>query len=54
MSRIIRIEEVIIVEGRYDACKLANIVDGLVITTDGFDIFSNEEKSTKDLPISKL
>lgn len=42
--RRIRVNEVIIVEGKYDATALANLVDGLILTTEGFSIFSDEEK----------
>ncbi|MEG0305985.1 MAG: DUF4093 domain-containing protein [Oscillospiraceae bacterium] len=42
MSKI-RVNEVIIVEGKYDAAKLANIVDGLILTTDGFSVFASPE-----------
>lgn len=38
-----RIEEVIVVEGKYDAVKLASLVDALILTTGGFSIFSSEE-----------
>ena len=34
----------VIVEGKYDKIKLSNIVDGLVITVDGFSIFKDKEK----------
>lgn len=34
----------IIVEGKYDKIKLSAIVDGTIITTDGFGIFSKKEK----------
>lgn len=43
MSKL-RIDELLIVEGKYDAVALANMVDGLIITTDGFSIFSDKEK----------
>ncbi len=43
MSKI-RIHEVLIVEGKYDAVALNSVVDGLIITTDGFSIFSDTEK----------
>lgn len=43
MSRL-RLREVLVVEGRYDASALASIVDGLIITTDGFSIYSDSEK----------
>ena len=29
----LRVEEVIVVEGKYDAAKLADLVDGLILTT---------------------
>ena len=34
----------IIVEGRYDKIKLTSLVDGNIITTDGFAIFNDKEK----------
>ena len=34
----------IIVEGRYDRAKLAEVTDAPVFTTDGFGIFSQPEK----------
>ena len=34
----------ILVEGRYDKIKLSSIVDGNIITTDGFAIFNDKEK----------
>lgn len=42
-----RIEEVIVVEGKYDAAKLADLVDALILTTGGFSVFTSDE--TKDL-----
>ena len=41
---MIRTDKVIVVEGKYDAIKLANFVEATIITTDGFGIFKNEEK----------
>lgn len=38
-----RIEEIIVVEGKYDAARLADLVDALIITTDGFSVFKSEE-----------
>lgn len=43
----LRINEIIVVEGKYDAAKLADIVDTLIIPTGGFSIFNSEE--TKQL-----
>lgn len=39
----LRVEEVIVVEGKYDAAKLADLVDGLILTTNGFSVFKNAE-----------
>ncbi len=39
-----KIDQVIIVEGKYDLIKLSSIVDALIITTDGFGIFKDKEK----------
>ena len=39
-----RIRELLIVEGKYDAAKLANLVDGLILTTGGFSIYRDPEK----------
>ncbi len=40
----LRVNEVILVEGKYDATALASVVDGLILTTGGFSIFSDSEK----------
>ncbi len=34
----------VVVEGRYDKIKLDSIVDALIVTTDGFNIFKDKEK----------
>lgn len=34
----------VIVEGKYDKIRLANVMDGQIITTDGFGIFKKDEK----------
>ncbi len=39
----LRINEIIVVEGKYDAIKLANLVDALIIPTSGFSIFTSKE-----------
>ena len=41
-----RIREVILVEGRYDKNALSQVVDGLILTTEGFGIFKDREKAT--------
>ncbi len=40
----IRVKQPIIVEGKYDKIKLESVVDGLIITTDGFRIYRDKEK----------
>ena len=34
----------VIVEGKYDKIRLSNIMEGQIITTDGFGVFKREEK----------
>lgn len=34
----------VIVEGKYDKIKLSSIMDGTIITTDGFGLFKNSER----------
>lgn len=41
---MIKIDRVIIVEGRYDKIKLSSILDAIIIETEGFGIFNNKEK----------
>lgn len=40
----IRVKEAVIVEGRYDAAAIRRVVDGIVLETGGFSIFSDEER----------
>ena len=40
----IQVQEVIVVEGKYDLNKLKQMVDGIIVTTEGFGIFHNNEK----------
>ena len=37
---MIKIKEAVIVEGKYDKIKLSSLIDGLIIETGGFQIFS--------------
>ena len=39
-----RIAQAILVEGKYDGAKLSSLVEGLVLTTGGFDIYKDKEK----------
>ncbi|MBP0982693.1 MAG: DUF4093 domain-containing protein [Oscillospiraceae bacterium] len=41
---MIRIKQAIITEGRYDKIRLSNIVDAVIICTNGFAIFKDREK----------
>ncbi len=41
---MIKIDRVVIVEGRYDKIKLSSILDAVIIETDGFGIFNDKEK----------
>lgn len=41
---MLRVNEVIVVEGRYDKNTLSQIIDGTIIETEGFGIFSDKQK----------
>lgn len=41
---MIKLEPVILVEGKYDKIKLSQIFDTAILTTDGFGIFKQKEK----------
>jgi len=41
---MIKIDEAIVVEGKYDKIKLSSIVDAVIIVTNGFGIFRDSEK----------
>lgn len=41
---MIKINEAIIVEGKYDKIKLTSMVDAVIIVTNGFGIFKDKEK----------
>ena len=44
MKVLIKLTQPIIVEGKYDKITLENVVDTLIITTNGFSIFKDKEK----------
>ena len=44
---MIQIKQAVIVEGKYDKIKVSNILDTLIIETDGFGIF--KDKTSKSL-----
>ena len=41
---MIKIKQAVVVEGKYDKITLGNILDTLIIITDGFGIFKDKEK----------
>lgn len=41
---MIKVDQVVIVEGRYDKIKLSSIIDGIIIETEGFGIFKDKDK----------
>lgn len=41
---MIKLNKPVIVEGKYDKITLENVIDALIIPTDGFAIFKNKEK----------
>ena len=41
---MLKTEKVIVVEGKYDAIRLANIVDAAILRTEGFGVFNDKEK----------
>lgn len=41
---MIKLEQAVIVEGKYDKIKLSSFLDALIIETDGFGIFKDREK----------
>lgn len=41
---MIKIEQAVIVEGKYDKIKLSSIIDALIIETHGFRIFKDKEQ----------
>ena len=44
MSNKLNIPYPVIVEGKYDAIKLSSVMEGHIITTDGFGVFNQKEK----------
>ena len=45
MKALIRLDRPVIVEGKYDKITLENVIDALIIPTDGFRIFKSPEKA---------
>lgn len=41
---MIKLDRVVIVEGKYDKIKLSSVLEATIITTDGFAVFKDKEK----------
>lgn len=41
----IKIRQAVVVEGKYDKIKLSSLLDAYILTSDGFGVFHNEEKT---------
>ena len=39
----LKVSQVIVVEGRYDKAKLSSLVDGVIVTTNGFGIYKDSQ-----------
>lgn len=50
---MIKINEAIIVEGKYDKIKLSQIVDAVIVSVNGFNIFNNAAKQKLIKHLSK-
>ncbi|MEG1863640.1 MAG: toprim domain-containing protein, partial [Oscillospiraceae bacterium] len=40
----IKVNQIIVVEGKYDAIKLDSILEGLIIPVNGFSVFTDQDK----------
>ena len=45
-SEIIHTDRVLIVEGKYDAVRLAHLTDAMILLTDGFGIYKDNSASS--------
>ncbi len=43
-SEMIHTDRVLIVEGKYDAARLAHLTDAMILLTDGFGIYSDKKR----------
>ena len=41
---MIKLNQAVIVEGKYDKIKLESVLDAVILTTDGFGVFKDKEK----------
>lgn len=42
----LKIRQAIVVEGKYDKITLSRIIDGVIVTTDGFGLYNDPEKAS--------
>jgi len=45
LAQLLKIDRPVIVEGKHDKIKLSCVIDANILTTDGFRIFSSDEKT---------
>lgn len=50
---MLKIKEIIVVEGNYDKSKLANLVDATIVVTDGFMVFKDRQKQNMIKSLAK-
>ena len=43
-SKMIHTDRVLIVEGKYDAARLAHLTDAMILLTDGFGIYKDKKR----------
>ena len=43
-SEMIHTDRVLIVEGKYDAVRLAHLTDAMILLTDGFGIYKDKQR----------
>ena len=46
---LLKVEQAIIVEGKYDKIKLESIIDATIVVTNGYSIFKDKEKLDRQL-----
>jgi len=44
ICQVLRFKQAIVVEGKYDKANLAKIVESMIVSTDGFDVYKNASK----------
>lgn len=43
-TKKLKVSRAVLCEGKYDKIKLSSVIDGMILTTDGFSVFNNAEK----------